>query len=350
MTAPRRAVVVGFGYAGQRFARVIQAVGPAGEQPVELVGVVDRRPVLTDGLPVLSTVREAVETFRPDIVCVTVNENDHAAVFDELADAADRPLTILAEKPLTSDLESARRVAERLRGHTFSMNLVERYSPVLDIYRSWAAARPELEVVRVESHWGKHRVFDLRPTMGVMSELIHPLDLVQELFRELAPTSIHALGVASDFDESASGRVLDSIDVAIDAGGVPVLLHGSFSWPGRIRTVTALLRDRHGLCRVLLTFDQPHWDLDQIRILRVEPGGRYTTELEHSIDVGSLDAHLMGVNKVAAFVRQSISDNPGPGLVGLDEAVRLQELVTKISRAAQVATVHGRYRDRSETS
>ena len=339
-----RALVVGHGYAGQRFARVIEAVGASGKYPVKLVGVVDRRPVATGGLPVYGDLREAFEQVRPDTVCVTVNEDDHEAVLLELAAVADRPLTVLVEKPLTSDLASARKVVGALEGHRFSMNLIERFSPVLDTYRSWAASRPGLEVVRVESHWGKHRVFDSRPTMGVMSELIHPLDLVQDLFLPLVPTTVHALGVASDFDVEATGRVLDTVDVLMDVGGVPVLLHGSFAWPGRTRMLTALLRDGHDLWRVVLTFDEPHWDLDQLRILRIDPNGRYTTELKDEVEPDSLDRDLPGVNKLAAFVRSSLADEPRRGLVGLEDAFRLQALLTEIEHTALDTTVGGRYR------
>lgn len=351
----RRVVLVGLGYAGQRFARVLHEVAAEARTPVEVVGVVDRRQVPSGELPVFTSLSDALVELRPDTVCVTVNERAHEAVFDELADAATDRLTILSEKPLTADAASAHRVARRLAGHRFSMNLVERYSPLVTTYHEWAAGQPDLSVIRVESHWGKHRVFDPRPTMGVLSELIHPLDLVQHLFLPLSGASIRAHGVASDFDESRTDR-LDSLNVALDAGGVPVLLNTSFAWPRRVRTVTTLVRAGSWLYSVLLTFDDPHWDNDRIRIVRIDPDGRYTVVLEEETDAVALPTSLAGVHKLATFVRRSLGFEPDSSpaaaaitgrsdtLVDLTDAVVLQDLLEAIRDAADEATLRAAYR------
>jgi predicted dehydrogenase len=312
---------------------------------VELVGVVDPRPVQAERLPVLHTLAEGLRQFEPDIVCVTVNEQQHEAVFDELAGY--RPCAILSEKPLTTDLSSATRVVAKLRRHDFSMNLVERFSPVVTHFRAWAARQPDLNVVRAEAHWGKHRIFDPRPTMGVLSELIHPLDLVQYLFLPLRGDAVHAQAVVSDLDV-AGGPCADSVDVTFDGGGVPILLHASFAWPERVRSVTALARSGDALYRILFTFDQPHWDCDRLEIFDIASNGRWRSVLRVATDVADLPKQIAGVGKVETYVRRSLGLVPGgpggPDLVGLDEALELQRLLQLIGEAAGPSTVRARYR------
>lgn len=347
MTATRRAMVIGFGYAGQRFARVLDHVGQDEGQPVELVGVVDVNPVDRGGLPAFATVSEGLRELAPDVVCVTVNEHQHEAVFDELADY--RPCLLLAEKPLTTDVLSATRVAKNLRGHEFSMNLVERFTPLIPRYRAWAAEHPDLRIVRAEAHWGKHRIFDPRPTMGVLSELIHPLDLVQHLFLPVSSDTVYAQAVSSDLDVSGQPRT-DSIDASFDVAGVPVLLHASYAWPERVRTVAALARSGDRLFRILFNFDQPHWDCDRLEILEIAANGRWHTVLKESTDVGDLPEQIAGVGKVATYVRRSLGvpvpgwPDPHDDLVDLDEALELQRLLEVIGDAATASTVRARYR------
>src|SRR5262249_28742925 len=146
-----------------------------------------------DGLPAYRTVAEGIAAVRPTVVCVTVNESAHAEVLTELA-GCPRCL-ILAEKPLTADLPSAESLRTALAHHAFSMNLVERFSPVVDGYRAWVSDNGPVTVVRAEVSWGKHRLFDPRPTMGVHSELIHGLDLVDHVLVPLSGARWQASGI-----------------------------------------------------------------------------------------------------------------------------------------------------------
>lgn len=340
-------MVIGFGYAGQRFARALDHISEDEGRPVELVGLVDLNPVHHGGLPTFATVSEGLRELAPDVVCVTVNEHQHEGVFDELADY--RPCLLLSEKPLTTDVVSATRVAKNLHRHEFSLNLVERFTPLIPRYRAWAAAHPDLRIVRAEAHWGKHRIFDHRPTMGVLSELIHPLDLVRHLFPPVSSDLVYAQAVSSDLEVSGQPR-MDSIDASIDVAGVPVLLHASFAWPERVRTVTALARSGGSLFRILFHFDQPHWDCDRLEILEITASGRWHPVLKESTDVSDLPEQIAGVGKVATYIRRSLGvpvpDWPDShdGLVGLDEAVELQRLLEVIGDATTGSTVRARYR------
>lgn len=326
-----RALLVGHGYAGSRFVRVLDHLAGRG-LPVTLAGVVDLAPDRgVAGVPRFTALPEALAALDPDVVVVTVNEADHAVVFSDLA--RHRGCLVLSEKPLTTDLPSALRAAEQLAHHRFSMNLVERFSPILDRYLAWAGRHDDLTVLRAEAFWGKHRLFDARPTMGVLSELIHCLDLIDRFLVPIPDdVDCRVLSVASDYSRSTA-VLPDSVDVAMSAGGAPVLLHSSYAWPARMRMVTALVRASGELYRVVWEFDMPHWDCDRLRISRIAADGRWEVVERCDVDADALPPDLAGVGKVCAFVEQSLA-GPSSRLVDLAGAVRLQRLLERIAAAA----------------
>ncbi|WP_405115066.1 Gfo/Idh/MocA family oxidoreductase [Micromonospora sp. NBC_01405] len=338
-------LIVGHGYAGRRFRAALCHLRREG-LPVEVVGVVDPRPdQLPDDLPGYPDLATALRELRPTVVCVTVNEADHATVFRALGHL-DRVL-VLAEKPLVADPRDEQSVVAALGHHQFSMNLVERFSPMVTRCREWMRAEGPWTVTRTEAFWGKHRIGDSRPTMGVLSELIHALDLLGHLFGADNPEIIRSNGVLSDVSPHATD-VLDSLDVIARHGDAPMLLHTSYAWPTRMRLVTALLWSEHrGTHRIELEFDNPHWDCDRLEIKSITPDGRWTTVLRDSTDVSSLPAEIRGVGKVIEFVRASLDGwwhgTGSDALVDLAAAERLQGILTRIGDSAEDGLLEARY-------
>lgn len=350
MTGRERVLVVGHGYAGRRFVRAMRHLTHLGS-PLDVVGICDPNPTRhVPDVPCYTDLPSTLDDLQPTVVCVTVNENAHLAVFEHLA--AYRASLILTEKPLTSDLRGAQRAAALLAHHTVSMNLVERFSPVIEDYRSWVRDQGSVEVVRIDAFWGKHRIFDPRPTMGVLSELIHPLDLVDHLFLPVELDRLTVSGVCSDLSEDAVPRH-DSLDVTAQVGGVAVVLHTSFAWPERMRIVTALVRSRGaGLVRVSFYFDMPHWDCDRLQISQIAADGRWMRLREFATDVGTLPVEIAGVGKLVTYVQRSVAgwrcDGDADGLVDLAGAVRLQSRLELIGAAAAGHTVNARYREAAD--
>lgn len=346
-----RALVVGHGYAGRRFVQAMRHLTHHGV-PLDVVGICDPDPARhVPDVPCYTDLPATLDELQPTVICVTVNECAHLAVFEHLA--AYRTSLVLTEKPFTTDLTSAQRAAALLAHHTVSMNLVERFSPVIEDYRSWAGKQGSVEVVRVEAFWGKHRIFDPRPTMGVLSELIHPLDLIDHLFLPVDPDRLTVSGVCSDFSVDAVPRH-DSLDVTAQVGGVAVVLHTSFAWPERIRIVTALVRSRAaGLVRVSLYFDMPHWDCDRLQISEIAADGRWTRLREFATDVSTLPAEIAGVGKLVTYVQRAVAgwrcDGDADGLVDLVGAVRLQSRLELIGAAAGAHTVDAHYREAADS-
>src|SRR5690348_7918793 len=118
-----RILVIGHGYAGQRFMTALSYLRMKG-LPIEIVGVVDHAPdKLPQNVQGFTDLRTALDTVRPSVVCVTVNEVAHIEVFRELAER--ERMLVLCEKPLVADPPDERLAEAMLNHHQFSMNLVE---------------------------------------------------------------------------------------------------------------------------------------------------------------------------------------------------------------------------------
>jgi predicted dehydrogenase len=347
MNTIERVLVVGYGYAGRRFTAALDHLRKVG-LPVEIAGFcdLDASRVPADGV-LYTDIRAALAELSPTVVCVTVNEAAHAAVFAELRSY--RRALVLAEKPLAADVGEAERAADSLRHHAFSMNLVERFSPIVRECAEWLRDAGPFDVVRVESFWGKHRISDPRPTIGVLSELIHPLDLMRHLFGPGEIEVVASAGVRSDFSVAAGER-LESVDVlAMQNGRTPFIVHSSFAWPARMRRVTAVVRSAAaGLFCLELTFDTPHWDCDRLVVSSVSETGWLSEVHTKSVDRADLPADIRGVGKVSAFIEASLrawwAQEPGHDLADLDSSLNLQRILGQIELATTTSPASVGYR------
>jgi predicted dehydrogenase len=338
LVLPASVLVVGAGYAGNRFIKAIHHLEREHGE-VRLGGIVDTdtsrlRPWSAQGVPVFSVLPSALSCVRPDVVVVAVNEEAHVGVLRTLALSGSR--FILCEKPLTRTVAEAEALHGPLCHSVLSLNLVERFSDIVSAAQRWLAATGAIDVIRVEFHWGKHRIADPRPTIGVASELIHPIDLVHVLFTPGRLRDVSGFGVDSNL--SCNGPVcMDSIHFSARAeAGYTLLGHASFTWPRRVRNLSSLARDARGrLYRLILTFDTPHWDCDEFIVEELhQRSGQYRCLERLVTSLDAVPADVRGIGKVIRFVRASISHWVGgtqaPLLVDLDAAIGLQRIVERV--------------------
>ena len=329
-----RLLIIGYGYAGRRFHRAADHLAGSGRELV-VAGICDVSPGrLPAGVAGFADLDAALDRVQPTVAVVTVNEEEHESVYRRLGSAP--PMLVVSEKPLTTDLPSAVRAAGDLSRHLFSMNLVERYSPAVEECAKWLASLGNGELVRAESWWGKHRLGDPRPTFGVLSELIHPIDLMRFLFAKLPLAVDAALVVRGDYRPHA-GDVPESVDVHGRLGNAPLLVHSSFAWPRRRREISALVRDGKDLFRFELHLDTPHWDTDDLHITSISRSGRIEDVHRFGTVTADVDPGIRGVAKVTAFLDRSLARWRGhggaDGLVDLATAVELQRLLDDVGKA-----------------
>ncbi|MDE9567290.1 oxidoreductase, partial [Xenorhabdus bovienii] len=83
------------------------------------------------------------------------------------------------EKPFVDpnfDLDIAENLLENASG--FCLNMVARYSKAARLLKEYVK-KNKLKLIRANFLWGKNRINDYRPTTGIISEIIHSLDLIQ---------------------------------------------------------------------------------------------------------------------------------------------------------------------------
>src|SRR5690606_5861890 len=216
-------LIIGLGYAGNRYRRAFEHIATSTGLPLSLA-YVGRRQKTTE-LPYFDNVGRALQVFEPDIVVVSVNDQSHASVLKQLAGYQG---FVLCEKPLVTPgdaLEELLGALDQVGG--FALDLVERYSDATRQLRDWVE-RHDWQLVRASFHWGKDRINDYRPTCGVTSEVIHALDLVGWICPRAGQLQLDGvLGVRSDFSISGS-EVLDTVQLTASLGEARVTGYASF--------------------------------------------------------------------------------------------------------------------------
>ncbi|KJS75317.1 MAG: oxidoreductase [Pseudomonas sp. BICA1-14] len=326
-------LIIGLGYAGQRFRRAFEHVGACCGIAVS-IAYVDCRPKRTT-LMNFDRIDGALRDFLPDIVVVSVNDISHAEVLEQLAGYRG---FVICEKPLASphdDLTGLSAALATCGG--FALNLVERYSEASRVLRDWVV-RHDWKLVRASFHWGKDRINDYRPTCGVTSEAIHALDLLSWLNPATGPLELAGvLGVRSDFSISGDA-VLDTLQLSAVLGDAPVTGYASFVNVARQRTVDLSLVDREEqLIHARLTFDTPRWDHDHLRIWMRDTDG---TELVlHEVTVAPCQPGLETLHKLSRLCLQALEwvargQPPAEPFADLEQALVLQHLLNALEARA----------------
>ncbi|WP_430292916.1 Gfo/Idh/MocA family oxidoreductase [Pseudomonas sp. B1-22] len=340
-------LIIGLGYAGNRYRRAFEHIATSTGMPL-MLAYVGRRQKPTE-LPYFDSVCRALEEFAPDIVVVSVNDHSHAPVLKQLAGYRG---FVICEKPLVTprdDLTELSAALEHVSG--FALDLVERYSDATRQLRDWVE-RHDWQLVRAHFHWGKDRINDYRPTCGVTSEVIHALDLIGWICPRPGALRLHGvLGVRSDFSISGE-EVLDTVQLTASLGDAPVTGYSCFVNIVRQRTVDYSFVDRDArLIHARLVFDTPCWDHDQLRIWT--RGANGAEELLHSFTTTPDIPGLETLHKLSRLCLQvvravALKEPPRQAFAGLDTAMSLQRLLNELDTHAQTPPparyVHGETR------
>lgn len=330
-------LIVGLGYAGQRYQRAFRHLAGSLDLPLDMAYVARRK--RSDAvLPYYPDVPGALAEFRPDLVVVSVNDHGHVDILRALAGFTG---FVLCEKPLAApgdDWPSACAGLARTQG--FALDLVERYSEATLRLKD-LVARQGWSLIRASLHWGKDRLNDYRPTCGVSSEVIHALDLVQWIGAPGDTLRLEqAIGIGSDFSLSGAA-VPDTVLLTATLGEAVVAGYSSFVNVQRQRTVDFSFADPAGrIFHARLVYDTPAWDHDALRIWTRDGEGREVVVddfrtapgdagLETLLKLSRLCEDTLRVAALGAPPRQPFAD--------LDEAIRLQRLLDGIG--AQIGTL-----------
>lgn len=329
-------LIVGLGYAGTRFLRAFDRSGAARALGGIETAYVDRvrKPMPNRYFP---NVAAALASFRPDIVAVCVNDDAHAEILNQMAGFQG---FVICEKPLTGTSHPLGPTIAALADVSgFCLDLIERYSEVTAELKAFVRHH-HLRLLRAHFHWAKNRINDRRPTCGVISEVIHPIDLVQHICDPALPLRLQSVfGSRSDFSISGSD-VLDSVALSAELGAAVVTGFSSFVALSRRREIELTFTDPDGsLIYAFMIFDTPVWDRDHLRIWRQTAAGEEMIVDRHT-QFEPDDPGLATIRKLVRLVDDVVQHARGgpasPGTMpGLDTACSLQTTLNEISSVAR---------------
>lgn len=329
-----KVLIVGLGYAGTRFRRAFESLWVAGSGVSGELAYVGRKQTCKD-IPYYDAVPAAIADYQPDVVILSVNDIYRAAVSQELKNFSG---FVICEKPFIcpwDDLAETEKCFSSTSG--FCLDLVERYSPISETLKEFVGTH-ELELLRANFTWGKDRLGDHRPTCGVTSEIIHSLDLIQQISGIRSPYHIAAVhGVRSDFSLSGPD-VVDSVSVLGKLGDAVVSGYASFVNVSRRREIGFIFARRTGgLVFANTIFDDPVWDDDHLRIWEIEDSEESVLVDQHVVPAKSASGH-MGIAKlvrlvsdVSAFIEGSAPCQP---FSDLSTTIQLQNTLNLIHEKA----------------
>ena len=289
-------------------------------------------------IPFYQSLDDALVQNKFDAVIITVNECDHYEILKKIAGT--NVSLILCEKPLVENIQQAEEIKHILK-QPVSMNMVERFSPIIDEFFQWKKTHDSALLCKVEFFWGKNRIKDHRPTIGVISEIIHPLDLIYYIF-DFPNLEINEV-IASHSDFSISGdEVTDSVDISARADHCQILGHSSFTWAHRHREITAFYNFNGALYRVNFIFDDPLWDCDKLKIDKISQNGEVKSVLDVETKNEDFPNELHQIYKVSRFFEQSMAllsneNSDNPRLVSISHAVELQRLLEDMQEKAKAS-------------
>ncbi|MGN8198372.1 Gfo/Idh/MocA family oxidoreductase [Salinisphaera sp. RV14] len=338
-----RILIIGLGYAGRRFLGCFHSISQirvsAGHPPLS-VAAVNRSPI-EDALRSYSSIPNALKQFAPDIVVVSASDGQHFNVLRELDGYSG---FVICEKPLVNYHDDLFQIAHFMR-HTsgFCLDLVERYSDVTSELSAFAQNN-NLELARAHFIWGKDRINDHRSTSGAVSEIIHPLDLVEHVVSKSNTLSFrNSVGMRSDFSISGD-RILDSLFVTTNLGRAVVSGYSSFVNIERQRTLDFIFISADGRnVFARAEFDTPAWDYDALRIWN--PDAAESSLLDLRTDHGRSSMQMATIAKLSRLVQDVLAfvengKQPTIPFCCAEDSIRLQQLLNVMELRAKTPAAY----------
>ncbi|WP_375610927.1 MULTISPECIES: Gfo/Idh/MocA family oxidoreductase [unclassified Bartonella] len=327
-----RALIIGLGYAGNRYLRAFQNARVVGLDDIKLA--YHSRGGRCIDLPYYASLEQALNEFNPNVIVLSVTDGHHYEIIKKLNNYRG---FVICEKPLVAhqdDLDTVQLSLKKTAG--FCLDMVERYSECSTLLRNFVKTE-KLKPLRVNFYWGKDRLYDPRPTTGIGSEIIHPLDLIQWILRKKILVST-AAGITSDFAVN-SKSLLDSVFLVGNVCHATCTGYSSFVNIVRQRTVDfTFVNKNEELIFAHMVFDTPNWDQDYLKIWH--KGQDNSPLVEHCTKVDIENSKLHTIVKLTRQVEDVLNfllhgQEPAVNFTSLEESIELQKMLNLINAETQ---------------
>ncbi len=346
-------LIVGLGRAGSRFVRAIQYLNSTNYR-IELTAVADSKgaklePFRQNGIAAFTAYSDALQAGKYDIIINCLNEKDHYNFFKYVMDNSIPYQRIISEKPLTETIDQAEDVRQAYDEKDISINFIERYSQIINDVRD-KLLEDDLRISRANYFWGKYRIHDHRPTMGVLSEISHPIDLITWL-ASVDPGCPYQIQVgpviSSDFSPHAD-CVFDSITAGIlFKNGLLVTGSSSFVWEGRDRRIELFLSDQTGELIQMLTlrFDNPFWDIDHLVCYDLQSQAGVPVKMwARRITQAEIPNQTFSIQKMVGFLKENLHElqdkKDSKSLARLSQGLYVQRILEDLKNASKDVCFH----------
>jgi len=331
-------LIVGYGFAGNQYFRALDVLKQTSERLNDVAVAYYDKKDKNSFVPYFADLNQALSQFRPDLIIVTVNDAFHADILNELSSFKG---FVICEKPLANSSDNLEAIKENLKNiRGFYFNLIERYSQATQTLRAFIE-RNQLELVRAHFTWAKNRLNDYRPTVGVTSEIIHSLDLIQYVCPVEANYELHqVIGSCSDFSVSGAD-ILDSLSITAKLNQAVVTGYSSFVNISRTREINFIFHNpMQDIIYARMIFDTPEWDEDTLCIWKHTANGEHIFEklltekkhYPHGKQAINKFVYMLGdiINLIHGDIKPKVN------LPDLQTALTLQVLLNEIERKAIV--------------
>ncbi|RXZ29440.1 oxidoreductase [Staphylococcus sp. SNAZ 59] len=209
----------------------------------------------------------SLKDYKPDMIIVAVNDIYHINILQKLKNFEG---IILCEKPFVSNSEELNLALDFLNTEkqTIILSTVIRFSLATQKLKHFIESN-NLSIKRINFVWKKNRINDFRPTVGVISEIIHPLDTLEWLFNDKIKV-VSSIITNSNFSVKRDKYIPDSIFLSGKLSDGIITGYSSFTSLNVERSIDVVLKDliSHDHYYVKLSYDSPNWFEDTLHIYK----------------------------------------------------------------------------------
>lgn len=349
-----KVALIGFGRSGGRFLRaLIYLQRNFGYLKLEAVCDYDKgrlRKLKKYGIKSYACIDRLLEKDDYDIFVVTTNEDSHFDILCKIKEKSKKCKKILIEKLLVENIIQANKLRDIYNEGDISVHFVERHSIVVEKLKKWMKDKGVM-VSRASFFWGKYRLHDYRPTVGVVSEISHPLDLVLALADINHNEKFEILKgnyISSDYS-FFKPKLIDTISVNIKFGeNLIVDGNSSFLWDRRERRVILFLSDNNKVRYMAsIVFDTPQWDIDNCIISSVGIDcGKKSQMKKITSQQKDVESDILCISKTVKFIQENINEietgKISNNLVHLSQGVYIQKIIDALERDSLKNTIETR--------
>ncbi len=196
---------------------------------------------------------------RLDVAVMAFSDKEHFPALLTLHERTPDFKYLFSEKPLTETVEQSEQLKDWLGKKFVSLNTVIHFSSVFNELDKLSRPGSWLEgatPVGFEAIWKKDRTRDERPTIGIRSDIVHPLGIVMEPLGQGMVTLLEGEARRGFLSSGAPDVVYSLPQTAWRTDKkLPVRLYADYAAPEQERSVTAWFRKGGSYLAAHMDFD-----------------------------------------------------------------------------------------------